>query len=173
MAKGDKLTPKQERFCLNLFQGMSQRVAYIDAGYSSKQGMNVIDRNACVLAKSKKILIRIDELKKIAEENSVATVLERKQILTKIVRADLAKPDTTIASKLTIEAKEEGEQVVTKIEYPDKIKAISELNKMEGIYSDTTNIQNNILVVNGKPIQELSDEELMQIAMRKQIEEGR
>ncbi|MFC1972444.1 terminase small subunit, partial [Chloroflexota bacterium] len=48
--KGDRLTPKQERFCLNLLKGMSQREAYIQAGYSGNQARDTIDNHAYQLA---------------------------------------------------------------------------------------------------------------------------
>jgi len=84
------LTQKQETFCLNLFQGMSQRDAYIAAGYSPRQSPATIDRHACDLAKTDKILARTEELRQAAEDASVATVLERKQVLTEIVRGRFA-----------------------------------------------------------------------------------
>lgn len=152
MAKGDKLTPKQERFCLNLFQGMSQRVAYIDAGYSAKRSMAAIDVDACRLAEKPKIVLRLAELQQAAQDKSVATVLERKQILTKVIRADLAKPDSTIASEIEVIVGDEGQTHVTKVKYPNRITAISELNKMEKVYSDSgegnTNNQYNIIILN-------------------------
>ena len=46
MKDKNKLTPKQERFALNLFKGLSQREAYIQAGYSSKQLPSTLDRNS-------------------------------------------------------------------------------------------------------------------------------
>ena len=82
-----KLTHKQEQFTLNLLAGMSQRDAYIKAGYSKKQPISVIDSNACVLAKSSKVLARQAELNKKVESNKVAGVEERKSILTEIARA--------------------------------------------------------------------------------------
>ena len=123
------LTQKQETFCLNLFKGMSQREAYLHAGYSSNQSSDTIDRHACVLANSDKVVARREELDKKAEDKSVATVLERKQKLTEIIRDDYKAPIT---------AKE-------------KVTATTELNKMERIYEPSGNIRDiNIVFVIGK-----------------------
>lgn len=181
MPKGDKLTIKQEKFCLNLFQGMSQREAYVKAGYSGKSSPAALDVLACNLYKTPKISLRIAELQKAAEDASIMTVTERKQVLSDIGRARLTdfvvdgepilSPDTPhniAASEYSLTYTKSGEPKKT-IKLRDPISAISELNKMEGIYSDV-NVQNNILIVNGKPLEEMTDDELRQIAMKKQIE---
>ncbi len=112
------LTQKQETFCLNLFKGMSQREAWIQAGYSSKYSPAVIDVNACRMANTNKIKLRLGELNQKTEDKSVATVLERKQKLTEIIRDDYKSPIT---------AKE-------------KVTATTELNKMEKVYTETPTI---------------------------------
>ncbi|GAI87124.1 unnamed protein product [marine sediment metagenome] len=84
-----RLTQKQETFTQNLFKGMSQREAYIEAGYSPKSSMATIDNHACQLANSGKVVARWEELKKKVEDASIATVKERKQILTEIARGNL------------------------------------------------------------------------------------
>lgn len=191
MAKGDKLTPKQERFCLNIFQGMSQREAYIKAGYSSKQGIGPIDRNSCILANSNKIIKRLSELKQAAEDESIATVQERKQILSDIARASL--PDfltdggevkihnvkhNKALSEYAITYTKKGEQR-KEIKLHDPVRAISELNKMERIGAQEGDgsikliiqrIVNN-LQVNNISIEQLSDDELKMLAMGQVVEE--
>jgi len=109
-----RLTQKQENFCLNLFKGMSQREAYIMAGYSPRQSPATIDRHAYELANTDKVLARWGELNKKAMDATMADVVERKQLLAKIARED-----------------NEG-----KFGYQrsPNIQAIAELNKMERIY---------------------------------------
>lgn len=165
-----ELTQKQETFTLNLFKGMSQREAYIQAGYSSKQSPATLDRHAFDLAKSDKIVARWDELRKEAEDKSVATVLERKQVLTEIARGRLTdyttcgpdrdlidvgpeSPNTAALQEITSHTEYDkdgaGGAVVTKIKLHNSIQAIAELNKMDGIYATapTVNIDNRKLEI--------------------------
>ncbi len=158
--KGDVLTPKQENFARNLFSGMSQRDAYIQAGYSSNNSLAVIDEHSCKLAAKDNIKIRIAELKTSAVDKSVMTVIERKKRLSELGRADLTDfmdtegepkldktvPNHTAASEYYIKTKIDkyGNPIVTKsIKLRDQIAAIQELNKMEKIYSDGVTLQDN------------------------------
>lgn len=75
------LTQKQENFTINLFQGMSQREAYVQAGYSHKSSPYVLDTRACELAKNGNIRLRLAELNKKREDAAKTTVEERKRIL--------------------------------------------------------------------------------------------
>ena len=114
-----RLTQKQELFTQNLFKGMSQRDAYTGAGYSSEQLPDTLDRNAFELARSNKIVARLEELNERTEDKSVATVTERKQRLTEVLRDKAQTP----------------------------IHAIAELNKMDGSYApDKLDIRGEILI---------------------------
>ena len=66
-----KLTPKQEKFVLGLIEGKSQRKAYIDAGYSTKNKTdNYIDKETSNLYKNRKINVRYEELlNEVAEQS--------------------------------------------------------------------------------------------------------
>lgn len=66
-----KLTPKQEKFVLGLIEGKSQRKAYIDAGYSTKnKGEAYIDMQASRMAKNDKVMSRYEELRQEVAEKS-------------------------------------------------------------------------------------------------------
>jgi len=82
-----KLTQKQERLVINLFNGMSQHDAYLQAGYSSNQSSATIDRHACALLKNDKIKTRLKELREEARLPDVASFEERQKVLTEITRA--------------------------------------------------------------------------------------
>lgn len=110
------LTQKQETFVLNLFKGMTQREAWIQAGYSSNYAPAIIDSNACALANSSKIKARYNELNKKTEGDTVATVVERKQRLTAFMREDIVS-DKGIKLRA------------------GNIAATTELNKMDGSYA--------------------------------------
>jgi len=178
-----KLTHKQEQFTLNLLAGMSQRDAYTKAGYSKKQPISVIDSNACVLAKSSKVLARQAELNKKAESNKVAGVEERKSILTEIARArqtdfmtcsadgvwmhDIGPETINKAGLKQIQTttmpfggKEDNLSVIlTKVELTNPIQAIAELNKMEGAYAPEKHESINLNL----EAKDLTDAELLSI----------
>ncbi len=135
---------------------MSQREAYIQAGYSKEQAPATLDRHASEVASKDKVLARLEELKKAAEGASVATVLERKQVLTEIVRGRFADFMTNLTKEklrsaalqeLRITESEGVKSTVIKLHNP--IQAINELNKMEKIYSEgaTVNVDNRSITI--------------------------
>ncbi|MBI5972214.1 terminase small subunit [Staphylococcus caledonicus] len=66
-----KLTHKQENFVLGLIEGKSQRKAYIDAGYSTKnKSEEYIDNQASILSKNTKVIQRYEELRQEVAEQS-------------------------------------------------------------------------------------------------------
>jgi len=75
------LTDKQNNFCLNLVQGLSQRDAYIKAGYSDNQLPEVIDNHAYELAKRGDIKVRCEELRQVKTDNTIAT---KEQVLKRL-----------------------------------------------------------------------------------------
>lgn len=150
-----KLTPKQERFCLNLFEGLSQREAYLKAGYSSNMLPATLDQNACRLAANSNVVARLAELRSKAESDKVMTVTERKERLSEIARANLTDfmelgkdgswvnlgPETKragaiqeIHSRTEYDKDSDAPTVYTSVKLHDPIRAISELNKMEKVY---------------------------------------
>jgi phage terminase small subunit len=103
----NKLTQKQDNFVRFLFMNLPQREAYIKAGYSNKPAVAIVDKNASVLAANSKIVVRLAELRKQADDASIMDVKERKQVLTFLARMKGYKG----------------------------VAAISELNKMDGAYA--------------------------------------
>ena len=110
----EQLTQKQENFALNIFKGMKQIDAYIEAGYSSKGKRSSIDTLASILVNKPEIKARLEELRKGPENEAIATVEERKEKATEVIRKELPK----------------------KVTARERIMAISELNKMEKIYTE-------------------------------------
>ena len=154
----DRLTQKQETFCLKYFEVGNATQAALAAGYSPKTAAVIASQNL----KKLKIKQRYDELVQKAVDATVATVLERKQVLTEIVRgrfADFMKNLT--ADKLNSAALQEiriiqyGKEVpvkTTTIQLHNPIQAIAELNKMERIYEaeGSVTIDNRTLIINVK-----------------------
>ena len=160
----DKLTQKQENFCLNILQGMSQREAYIKAGYSSKQSLVTIDRNACGLLKNNKVLTRLEELRQKTQNDKIASVTERKEILSEIARANMtnfvevgqdgawfnidntnlnSRAIQSVQSKTVLGKEGADDAVFIRVNLHNPIDAIKELNKMDGVYADNTMVVNN------------------------------
>ncbi len=159
-----KLSQKQEKFCRKLFEGMTQRQAYVEAGYSSKMALATLDADASRLANSAKVLIRVEELRKKAEEASIMNVIERKQRLTEIARAKLTdfmelgqdgswvnigKETPNSGAIQEIHSRTEYDDngahptVHTSVKLHDPTRAIDLLNKMDKLYGETTvNIDN-------------------------------
>jgi len=123
-----KLTQKQETFCLKYFKIGNATEAALIAGYSARSIRNI----ASITLTKANVQARLTELRAKAESDTVATVLEREQILTDMSRVKgkytMVKPNTSI-------------------------QAIAELNKMTGVYTtspnvninNTVNIQENII----------------------------
>ena len=145
-----KLTQKQENFCLNIIAGMSQREAYVKAGYSDKQAPGTIDRNAYALAQRNYIVTRIAELKADLESKTIMSVKERKERLSELARARLVDfvkdgqpvlnkdiPNAGAAKEFYHRTKRDkfGNPIETRaIKLSDPIEAIRELNKLGGDY---------------------------------------
>ncbi|HUS04496.1 MAG TPA: terminase small subunit [Dehalococcoidia bacterium] len=160
-----RLTQKQKTFALNIFNGMTQREAWKEAGYSTRYPIAHIDRDASLLANSPKIFQRLQELNKRTEDASVMNVMERKQVLTVIGRARLTDFMTAgadgswvdigpenphsgalqeITSRTEYDDKGAGAAVITRIKLHSPLQAVDLLNKMDKLYSDGAFIQNNI-----------------------------
>jgi phage terminase small subunit len=151
------LTPKQERFALNLFKGMSQRDAYVKAGYSAKSSPDTLDRHACALAKNDKIMVRLSDLQAKAETDAVMTKQERMARLSEIGRArvpDFVETDDKGIARIKVgpESLNSGaiQEIITetvvvadspiktqisKLKFHDPVRAIQELNKWDGAYA--------------------------------------
>ena len=83
-----ELTQKQANFTRLIFEGMSQRNAYIEA-YHPTYSISSIDENASRLSSNEKVKARLEILNARADDSSIAKAKELKQILTEIVRGRL------------------------------------------------------------------------------------
>lgn len=152
-----RLTQKQETFCIKYFELGNATEAALIAGYSPRTVRAIASIN---LTKAN-IQARIQELRDKVEDASIATVKERKQILTEITRGDLTdyqevgadgtwlnvgkeSPNTRAISEITSRT-DEDKSVVTKVRLHSPTSAIDLLNKMDKIYSD---IGGNTIVFN-------------------------
>ncbi len=188
----NRLTQKQEIFTQNLFKGLYQRDAYIDA-YHPKYALSTIDANASRLAHNEKVLAYWEELKQAAEDATIANVIERKQVLTEIVRArqtdymtcsadgvwmhDIGEETLNKAGLKKIrtttmpfgDKDSELKIILTEVELASPLQAIDLLNKMDKIYEvGGVNIDNRTLILIG----DLTDDQLLRIATRHKPSRG-
>ena len=168
-----RLTQKQENFARYLFGGLSQREAWIKAGYSSNYAPSIIDINACKLAATPKVKLRCNELNQKAEDDSVMGKLERKQRLSEIARARLtdfveAGADgawiniglesvnsaalQSVKSKTEYDSEGTHPTVITDIKLHDPVKAMTVLNEMDdiGVPRNTINIITKEVIIDAR-----------------------
>lgn len=139
-----------ETFCVEYFGGKTKKESAIAAGYSPKTAQQIASR----LLRKVNILSRLQELQQATANAKIASVRERKERLSQIARARLSDflefgPDGswTIglesvnsaalrSVKSKIEYGENGSRpaIITDIKLHDPVRAIAELNKMEGVY---------------------------------------
>ncbi|MCJ7829167.1 MAG: terminase small subunit [Dehalococcoidia bacterium] len=169
------LTPKQEIFCLKWIELGNASQAVILAGYKTKNPDVIGAQNLAKLS----IQTRIAELRQKTEDATVATVLERKQVLTEITRGRFAdfvgkglteqKLKSAALQEIRVTEFSAGETSTKKttIKLHSPIQAIAELNKMDGIYREgmTVNIDNRRLEIT------VSSEKTRELL--KEIEEGK
>lgn len=103
------LTAKQEAFCQNIIQGMSQADAYRSAYDASKMSDKTIHERASVLASQDKVKTRLAELREQLANENIMSAQKRMEWLTRIVKSDYEKTE-------------------------NKLKALDIMNKMDGEY---------------------------------------
>lgn len=161
-----KLTKKQSLFCLAYFKSgcSSATEAAIAAGYSKHTAAVIATENL----KKPNIIQKMKELQAAVDSRAVASVQERKEVLTQIIRGRLNDfcecgedgvwfnigPETLRSAALkavtskTIVGKEGADDALfIHAELHSPIDAIKELNKMEKVYEEGTTINNNIMLI--------------------------
>lgn len=131
------LNAKQEQYVQNIVKGMSQREAYKQA-YNVNYKDEAIDSKACVLFKTDKIQERYKELIKQTAKETIISVQERKELLTKIAKAE----------EYETYSGNDGEMYTTPPRIDTRMKALDILNKMDGEYVQKveSNVQQNISI---------------------------
>lgn len=140
------LTQKQETFCLKYFElGNASEAARV-AKYSPRTAA-VIGRENLL---KPKIQARIQELRQAAEDATIADVVERKQVLTEILRGRLADFVDDLSSEnlksaaiqevriteFTGGKKGRAHSKTTTIKLHSPLQAIDLLNKMDKLYAE-------------------------------------
>lgn len=131
------LTAKQEKFALNIFNGMNQAEAYRDAYPNNKMTDKTVWESASKLVKNPKVTARIDELRAEAAKGSILTAQERLEYLSRVITGEESEKVAQIV---------EGEKIEFElpISTKNKLSAVDLMNKMQGEY--VTKIDGNISV---------------------------
>ena len=146
------LKPRYESFAVAYASGKSATESAVIAGYSPKRA----HVTGCELVKNSKVLARINELQQVSTTDKVMGMAERKERLSEIARAkypDFVEcgadgawinigPETPnagaiaeIHSRTEYDDKTSKGMVYTSVKLLDPIRAIAELNKMDGSYA--------------------------------------
>ena len=124
-----KLTNKQELYVQGLVSGLSQRKAYINAGYSTQgKSDDYIDQQASKLFANTKVLARYNELMEEHRDKALWTREDAINTLKWLVDQ----------SVLSIESVDEG--YVRKSTADAIIGSIQELNKLENLYDSNRDL---------------------------------
>lgn len=124
-----KLTNKQELYVQGLVSGLSQRKAYINAGYSTQgKSDDYIDQKASTLLKNGKVMARYNELMDEHKQRALWTREDAINTLKWLVDQ----------SVLSIEGVDEG--YVRKSTADAIIGSIQELNKLENLYDSNRDL---------------------------------
>lgn len=172
-----RLTPKQETFCLKYFELRNATEAAKLAGYALKNigaHTDQVMKSPGVKARLQQLQKAEEEAKQVLEAASVMGVLERKQKLSAIARANLTdfvdgdgnihidRENSQGLAEIAIDDWRGGEDKgilsrTKKVKLHSPIQAIDLLNKMDKMYSDApvVNLQQNIVWVIGKGYQEI------------------
>jgi phage terminase small subunit len=111
----NKLTQKQDKFCLEYLKDGNASRAYRESYSCSKMKEATVSNNAYMLLKHSEVIARIDELRKEIAKPTILSIQERKELLTKIAQS--------------VSYDKEGNAT-----YSDARGAIDLLNKMEAVY---------------------------------------
>ena len=131
-----KLTAKQETFVQNAVSGMSQRKAYISAGYSTANKTdNYLDVEASKLFNNPKVCLRYNEL--MAEHKEKALWTREKAVEELLFILDFSKKEI---KELGLEASNKGAF----------IDAVRELNKLEQVYKEPESTRANTELTKAK-----------------------
>lgn len=130
-----RLTSKQEAFVRNIVDGMSQREAYRHSYNTDRMSEKTIDENACRLFNNSKVLARYNEIQEKLTKETIMTAQERLEYLTGIVKE-------TQKEKISIVKKGEVITVEVPASLGNKLKALDQMNKMQGSY--ITRVEGNV-----------------------------
>lgn len=125
------LTEKQRSFARFYVEGFSQREAYRKAYGCKDSKISTCDVNASRLLRNAKVIEYVAELREKAES---AAVLNRRKRMIYLSRVVTTAPDDVDGNSDLCQELVTGEFGI-RCRMPDKLRAIQELNRMDGAYA--------------------------------------
>ncbi|VTS00552.1 terminase small subunit [Tuwongella immobilis] len=176
------LTPKQERFCQEYIVDLNASAAARRAGYSHRTAGSIGEE----LLRKPEISARIRELK---DEQARRTQITADQVLAELARIayldprKLFHPDGSLRSiqeldedtaraiaAIDIEERLSGRDLVTRtikrIKLWNKVEALDRLARHFGLFTDRLELGGKLAVTTMVPLEEMTDEQLAEIASR-------
>ena len=129
------LTAKQEQFCRNIINGMSQADAYRNAYDAENMADGSIYREASLLVRDPNVSQRINELREQMAKSTIMSAQERLEFLTEIIKGLKGEVTVQVVDGETVEV-----ELPTSLK--NKLSAIDIMNKMQGEY--VTKLEGNI-----------------------------
>ena len=125
------LTEKQRAFARYCYSGMSQREAYRKAFPNKKLKDASCDVQASRLLKNVKVQEYLEELRQQAQSDAVLTKRARMEWLSRVVTTapNAVDGESDLCQEMTTS------EFGVKCRMPDKLRAVQELNKMDGAYT--------------------------------------
>jgi len=114
-----KLTPKQEKFCRGIADGLSQSDAYRNAYNCKKSQPATIQNKASAMCREDRIKARITELRQ------------------SLQKKDLWKREDSVSALIDVIMHDPSAKA------GDRVRAVGELNKMHGWQSSTVDLTNS------------------------------
>lgn len=129
------LTPKQEKFVMNIIDGMSQADAYRNSYDVKKMSDKTVWEKASRLMSDDKVRARLQELRDQMMKPSIMSAQERLEYLTRVIKGEELEE--------TYEW-DDGERITcnTPASIRTRLQAMDLMNKMQGVY--TTKIEGSI-----------------------------
>lgn len=128
-----KLTPKQEKFCLEYIKVGYTGQAYINAGYKAKNKV-VAEANGRRLLEKEYIKNRIDELMKELKSKEIADADEVLKYLTKGMRQELT--EEVVVTEGTGDGCSEARTIIKTISLKDSNKCAELLGKRYRLFTE-------------------------------------
>lgn len=147
--KGEDVTPKQEKFCIEYLIDLNATQAAKRAGYSEKTAGSIGQR----LLKKVEIQKRITTLRKTEFKKTIMTAEEVESLLSKAARGEMK--EETIVTEGIGEGKSRAIKMMKQIGARDRIRALELMGKRHDLFAKETEVQVTPIIITGEG--EISD----------------
>lgn len=133
----DKLTIKQEKFCIEYLKDGNASRAYREAYEVTTTNENTINVQANKILNNPKVALRLDELRTKLEDSNILTAKQLKEFFTKVVMNTLEDDEPKLNDRL--KAAELLGKTMAMFTDKQEVKHSGEITKIERVITDTPN----------------------------------